>query len=103
MKLQAQSRKLQAPSSKLQGNSKFQARKVDARMRQRCLVLGVWCFFGAWSLVLGASEGLPETGYGLPTSVSPDASITKPAGRPRQNWIDQSQAQADAKSAGCNQ
>src|SRR5438552_19030934 len=45
----------------------------------------------------------PTSGYGPPTSVPPEASITKPAARPRQNWIDQSQAEADAKSAGCNQ
>jgi hypothetical protein len=43
------------------------------------------------------------TGYGPPTAVPPETSITKPAARPAQNWIDQSQAQADAKSAGCNQ
>jgi hypothetical protein len=43
------------------------------------------------------------SGYGPPTAVPPEASMTKPAARPKQNWIDQSQAQADAKSAGCNQ
>jgi len=47
----------------------------------------------------------PETtsGYGPPTALPPNVSITKPAARPPQNWIDQSQAEADAKSAGCNQ
>jgi hypothetical protein len=38
-----------------------------------------------------------------PTSVSPDASATQPTTPPRRNWIDQTQAQADAKSAGCNE
>ena len=45
----------------------------------------------------------PTSGYGPPTTQPPDISITRPAARPRQNWIDQSQAQADVKSAGCNQ
>jgi hypothetical protein len=54
-------------------------------------------------LVLGASDGLPEDGYGPPTSLPSTFSITPPSARPRQNWIDQSQAAADAKSAGCNQ
>ena len=45
----------------------------------------------------------PTTGYGPPTALPPDFSLTKPASRPRQNWIDQSQASADAKSVGCNQ
>jgi hypothetical protein len=43
------------------------------------------------------------SGYGPPTALPPEASITKPAARPKQNWIDQSQASADAKSVGCNQ
>src|SRR5205814_1283166 len=43
------------------------------------------------------------SGYGPPTSLPPNFSVTKPAARPKQNWIDQSQAAADAKSIGCNQ
>ena len=59
----------------------------------------------ALALVLNAhgQGNEPTSGYGPPTAITPEASITKPAARPRQNWIDQSQAQADAKSAGCNQ
>src|SRR2546421_3559915 len=95
--------KHQAPSSKLQRSSKFQAPKVGIAIATCCLVLGAWCFFGAWSLVLGASVGLPEAGYGPPTSLPPNFSITRPWARPRKNWIDQSQAAADAKSSGCNQ
>src|SRR2546423_3979663 len=95
-----QNRKLQAPSSKLQRNFKFQAPKVRLATCIGCLVLGVWCFFGAWSLVLGASEGA-EAGYGPPTSLPSNVSVTKPSARPRQNLIDQSQAAADAKSSGC--
>src|SRR6185295_983038 len=67
------------------------------------LVLGIWSFFGAWSLGFGASDGLPSDGYGPPTFLPPDFSATKPSARPKQNWIDQSQAAADAKSIGCNQ
>jgi hypothetical protein len=44
-----------------------------------------------------------ESGYGPPTAVSPTAAVTTPAARPPRNWIDQTQSQADAKSAGCNQ
>jgi hypothetical protein len=49
--------------------------------------------------VLGASE----PGYGPPTSVPSSTSITRSSSRPARNWIDQTQAQADAKSVGCNQ
>src|SRR6476659_9764737 len=38
-----------------------------------------------------------------PTSVSPDIPFTRPATPPQRNWIDQTQAQADAKSVGCNE
>ena len=41
--------------------------------------------------------------YGPSTAVPPNESITPLAARPARNWIDQTQAQADAKSAGCNQ
>ncbi|HZE57797.1 MAG TPA: hypothetical protein VE031_08075 [Chthoniobacterales bacterium] len=46
---------------------------------------------------------MPESGYGPPTSLPPNFSITAPASRPRTNLIDQSQASADAKSSGCIQ
>ena len=38
-----------------------------------------------------------------PTSISPDTPLTRPASPPLRNWIDQTQAQADAKRTGCNQ
>ncbi len=38
-----------------------------------------------------------------PTSISPNIPVTRPAAAPARNWIDQTQAQADAKSVGCNQ
>jgi hypothetical protein len=43
------------------------------------------------------------SGYGPPTAVSPNESITAPVALPPRNWIDQTQAQADAKSIGCNE
>ncbi len=49
------------------------------------------------------AQDLPTSGYGPPTAVPPNESITRPAGRPKQNWIDQSQSAADAKSSGCLQ
>ena len=84
--------------------------------RRRSLPLNV----GRWTLDVGrfffsspfsfscapAPRPNPDTtsGYGPPTALPHLISlVTKPAARPRQNWIDQSQAQADAKSAGCNQ
>jgi hypothetical protein len=42
--------KSQVPNSTSQINSKFQIPNVW------CLVFGAWCLFGAWDLVLGASE-----------------------------------------------
>jgi hypothetical protein len=51
--------------------------------------------FGIWDLGFGASEG-----YGPEISV-PLRSTTPPAAIPRRNWIDQTQAEAKAKSIGC--
>jgi hypothetical protein len=50
-----------------------------------------------------AQEQPTTAGYGAPTSISPELSITRPAAAPKRNWIDQTQAQADAKSVGCLQ
>src|SRR5450432_653151 len=38
-----------------------------------------------------------------PTSVSPDQPLVRPQTPPRRNWIDQTPAQANAKSAGCTE
>ena len=76
---------------------------------RRSSALRRFLFFFPFALTLLAARSLiaqntePTSGYGPPTAIPPEASITKPAARPRQNWIDQSQAQADAKSVGCNQ
>ena len=43
------------------------------------------------------------SGYGPPTAISPNESMTAPVALPPRNWIDQTQSQADAKSAGCNE
>ena len=55
------------------------------------------------TLAFAQNPDPPTTGYGPPTALPPDFSLTRPTSRPKQNWIDQSQAAADAKSAGCNQ
>ena len=55
------------------------------------------------SRALFAQDADSTSGYGPPTSLPADLSMTKPASRPARNWIDQSQAEADAKSIGCNQ
>ncbi len=61
-------------------------------------------FLAAWGLVIGASgAGAIDTGYGPPTSISPNESITPRVAVPARNLIDQTQAQADAKSVGCLQ
>src|SRR5437588_10692665 len=54
-------------------------------------------FFLFVCAALGIAQDLP------PTSVSPDQPLVRPAARPARNWIDQTQAQADAKSIGCNE
>ena len=67
---------------------------------------------GRWTLNVGRLSFLllfappanaQSSAYGPPTAVPPNESITHPAARPPRNWIDQTQAQADAKSAGCNE
>src|SRR5438093_313778 len=45
--------KRQAPNTKLQGSFKSQA---PSSLVRGLLVLGAWCFSGAWNLVLGASS-----------------------------------------------
>ena len=66
-----------------------------------------WSLISGWVsiiLFLAVSSGAQTpTGYGPPTSVSPEASVTAPTGAPRRNWIDQTKAQAEAKSVGCNE
>ncbi len=90
--------KLQAPTTKHQRNSNLQASRQILARQSRRLVIGAWCFFGTWGLVLGASKD----GYGPPISVPNQPSINRAALPPR-NWIDQTQAEADAKSIGCLQ
>ncbi|MDR3458542.1 MAG: hypothetical protein P4N60_13915 [Verrucomicrobiae bacterium] len=91
-------KKLQAPSSKLQRNSKLQYSRPHRVPHTVALMFGVWCFFGAWSLVFGASV---EIGSGpeisVPKTLPPDTAHTLP----KPNWIDQSPADADKKSRGC--
>src|SRR5436189_3915915 len=75
--------------------------------------LGVWrgalgvgrFFLLSLGLVLDPSAQSPDStsGYGPPTAIPPEASLTKPVARPKQNWVDQSLGEAEAKSAGCNQ
>ncbi|MDP9253426.1 MAG: hypothetical protein M3O66_00555, partial [Verrucomicrobiota bacterium] len=71
--------------------------------------------FRSWTLNVGRSAFLllfvssfaraqdSTSGYGPPTAISPAVSVTRRVSPPPRNWIDQTQAQADAKSAGCNQ
>jgi len=54
-------------------------------------------------LLIASPANAQSSAYGPPTAVSPNESITHPAARPSRNWIDQTQSQAEAKSAGCNQ
>src|SRR5262245_18258292 len=42
-----------------------------------------------------------SSGYGAPTSIPVERSMIARAPLPPRNWIDQTQAQADAKSIGC--
>src|SRR4051812_10538356 len=70
---------------------------------------------GRWTLGVGRSlfpllliaavqaHAQEETGYGPPTSLPPNFSVTTASARPRPNLIDQPQAAADAKSSGCIQ
>src|SRR6266480_2058251 len=44
-----------------------------------------------------------SSGYGPPTSVPVERSTSVRASLPPHNWIDQTQAEADAKSIGCLQ
>jgi hypothetical protein len=48
-----QSSKLQAPSSRENSSSKLQAELRASLVLG--LVIGIWSFFGAWMLALGAS------------------------------------------------
>src|SRR4051812_13467868 len=88
-------RKLQIPSSKLQRSFNFQISIDMAAVR--CLVLGVWCFIGSWSLALGASD----VGFGPPISIPRDLPETTPHALPARNWIDQTHDDAAHKSQGC--
>lgn len=65
--------------------------------------LNVGCFLLPFLPGLAFAQDPITSGYGPRTADPPSASVTAPAPRPKQNWIDQTQAQADGKSAGCNQ
>ena len=91
--------KPQAPNPKLQGNRTLQAPKSILARSLWSLIIGAGCSFGFWGLGFGASE----SGYGPPTSVPVERSMTAPVALPPRNWIDQTQAQADAKSIGCRE
>ena len=54
-------------------------------------------------LFLLLSAGVAHAQDTPPTSVSPDVPVTHGVPAPPRNWVDQTQAQADAKSVGCNQ
>ena len=55
-------------------------------------------------LVLVCHAQIQEsTGYGPPTFVPVERSTIAPVTLPPRNWIDQTQAQADAKSIGCRE
>jgi hypothetical protein len=95
--------KSQVPNLKIQTISNRQISKAIVVTRFAILVLGILSLFGIWNLGFGASADLSADGYGPPTSLPPNYSITAPSARPRPNWIDQSQSAADAKSSGCLQ
>jgi hypothetical protein len=48
--------KLQAPTSKLQINTKHQAPRLERYGNLRVLDVGYWSFSGAWMMELGAFE-----------------------------------------------
>jgi hypothetical protein len=56
--------------------------------------------FGTARVLLGQE---PEQAFGPPTSVSPNISVTHPVSPLRRTWVDQTQAEANAKSFGCLQ
>jgi hypothetical protein len=84
-------------------------RRLQLSVRRWALGVRRFFFFFPFALIFIAAgpfitrDNETTSGHGPETSIPADTSITAPAARPRQNWIDQSQASADAKSAGCNQ
>ncbi|HEY2104070.1 MAG TPA: hypothetical protein VGH08_12560 [Chthoniobacterales bacterium] len=50
-----------------------------------------------------AQEGELDQAFGPPTAVSPEVTSKSQVALPQRNWIDQTQAQARAKSSGCLQ
>src|SRR5712691_7667128 len=88
--------KQQTPNSKLKRTSKIQTPIRMFHRRRWCLVFGIWCFFGVWSLVFGASD---NTGFGPPISVPHE--LSKPKSTKPHNLIDQTREEVFAKSQGC--
>ena len=76
-------------------------RLLPLNVERWTLNVGRFLLFFFLSSLANAQDS--TSGYGPPTAVPPTISITRSVARPPRNWIDQSQAQADAKSAGCNQ
>src|SRR5258706_15748395 len=90
--------KLPTPVARLQRTFRLQYANTPPATRLIVWTLVVWCFFGAWSLVFGASI---DVGSGPEISVpkNPPSDIAHTS--PKPNWIDQPQAEADKKSRGC--
>jgi len=89
--------KPQIPNTKIQGNRSIKAQKLRVTRFLWRLMISAWCLLGFWVLGFGASD----SGYGPETSVPVERPMTAPVTLPPRNWIDQTQAQADAKSIGC--
>jgi hypothetical protein len=61
------------------------------------------CLFFPFSVAVALAQQVATTGYGPPTSIPVERSTTARAALPPRNWIDQTQAEANAKSVGCLQ
>jgi len=63
-------------------------------------ISSVLVLFSTARVLLGQE---PEQAFGPPTSVSPNISVTHAVSPLRRTWVDQTQAEANAKSTGCLQ
>src|ERR1700730_12282307 len=90
----------------------MKAESFTVRTRPHSFSLGVM----RWALSVGrcvylllcisrslSAQELATSGYGPPTSVPVTRSTIAPVALPPRNWVDQTQAEADAKSVGCLQ
>src|SRR5438552_9382758 len=76
---------------------------LQADIGRSALGVGRFLLVAFCPFATATAQEAVSSGYGPPTSIPATRSTIAPVALPPRNWIDQTQAAADAKSIGCVQ